>query len=130
MVGAAVIVVGTVCGNLSRSSSTMRSAVFLPIPGHIVAADCSDHFIGGHAAQNCDGQLGSDSADRNQLLKQYFFRRAEKSVERDRVFPNMRVNVQGDLGSDSRQVGKRGDANGDVVAHACGFHNSLVWMFG
>ena len=87
----------------------MRSAVFLPDAGNarqprnIVAANGSHHFVGGHATQDRDRQLGADAAHRDQFLEQQFLRGTQKSVERDQVFAHMRVDVQRDLGADCRQ---------------------------
>ena len=46
------------------------------------------------------------------------------------VFAYMRVDVQRDLGTKSRQIGESRHADGDVVAHAGRFDDGLVGMLG
>src|SRR5450631_279532 len=99
-------------------------------PRNIITANGVDHFIGGHAAQNGDGEFRPDSAHGNQLFKQCFLGRAQKSVERNHVFPHMSVNVQGDLAANTWQLGKCRHADGDVVSDAAGLNNGLVGMLG
>jgi len=61
--------------SLSRNSRTMRSAVFLPMPGirvrpcDIVAANGVDHLVGRHAAENRDGELRSNAAHGEQAFQ-------------------------------------------------------------
>ena len=40
--------------------------------GDVVVADGSDHFVGGHAAEDGDGELGTDAAHRDQLFEEQF----------------------------------------------------------
>ena len=89
----------------------MRSAVFLPTPGmrtrrvDFAADDGPDQVGRGDAGEHLHGQGGADAADRDQLLKQRLFLRGEKTVERKRVFANVRVNAQADLGPGVRAGG-------------------------
>ncbi len=62
--------------------------------------------------------------------KSCFSARPEKSIERDLIFANMRVDVQRDLAAESRQIGKCWDADSDVVTDAAGFNHGLVGMLG
>ena len=52
----------------------------------------------------------------------------EKAVERKRVFANVRVDAQADLGAGAGQVGEGGDRNGHVIADAAGLDDGLVRM--
>ena len=60
----------------------------------VIAANRVDHFIRGHAAEYGDRELRSNATDRDQLFKKTFFSRPKESIERNRVFAHMGMNVQ------------------------------------
>ena len=98
--------------------------------GDVVVADGSDHFVGGHAAEDGDGELWTDAAYCDQLFEELFFGGTEESVERDLIFADVSVDVQGDLAAEAGQVRECWNGDGDVVAYAGGFDYGLVGMLG
>ena len=121
-------------GSLSRSSSTMRSAVFLPMPGMRVRrarsprANRSYHLVGGHAAQDLDRERWTNSAHGQQLLKELLFGQTQESVQAERIFANMGVDVERDVSACGWHFRERRHADRNVIAYAMRFHDGLVRM--
>ena len=55
-----------------------------------------------------------------------FFGRPQESIKSYYVLSHVRVDVQGEIGPDGRQIGESGHADGYVITHSPGFNNSLV----
>src|SRR4051812_9278008 len=97
---------------------------------NIIAADGCDHLLRLHAAQYGDRELGTDSADGDEPLEQFFFLRTKEAVKRERIFADVRVNVQRDFAAGVGELGKSWDGNGDLVADAINVYNGMAWPLG
>ena len=82
----------------------------------------------GQARQNLHRERRPDAAYPDQFFKERLFVLREKSVERQGVFSNVRMDAQRTSAPASGKRGKGGNRNGDVVSHAAGFHDGLVGM--
>ena len=104
---------GPASGNLSRSSSTMRSAVFLPIPGMRVSRATSFPRIAptiSSAAMPLRiviASFGPIPLTVISFSNSSFSDGTQKSVERNQIFAHVRMNVQRNLGADRRKLGER-----------------------
>ena len=94
-----------------------------------VAANGAEEVGGGDAAEDFDGERGTDAADADQLFEEIFFIRREEAVEREGVFANMSVDAEAGLAADAGEMGKGGNGDGDVVTDAANIEDGLVGRF-
>ena len=89
-------------GSLSRSSSSSRSAIFLPIPGnprqgrHVTPRHCTSELRGGQRTEDGDGDLGPDVRDGHERTKGRALGLVGETEERERVLAHMRVHPKRD----------------------------------
>ena len=120
--------------SLSRSSSTIRSAVFLPTPGIRTSRCTSPLRIAlirssrRESGKDGDRQLRADAADRDELLEQNLLVGRGESEEGNRILAHVRVDAEPHLGAGLRQMRVGGHRDGDVVTDALHVDNHLVGM--
>ena len=95
----------------------------------ILGTNCLYGALGRQAAQDLDRQLRSDTAHRDQTLKEPLFLAIEKSEERDLILAHLRVDVQAGLSADAGQSREGRYGNGDVISNAGGVDNGLTRLF-
>src|SRR5579864_7784312 len=93
---------------------------------HFSSSNMRDEIRRSQPGENFDCQRRSDPADRNQFFKQSFLVLRQKTVQRQRVLPHMRMNAQPHFGSHVGELGVSRDRDGDVIADAAGLHNRLI----
>ena len=70
--------------------------------------DRADELARLDARQHRDRQLRPDAADRDQPLEDLLFERGQESVQLQRVFADVRMDAQRDVGADLAGIVERG----------------------
>ncbi len=73
--------------------------------GGIAAADGAGEVEGVHPAENVDGELGADAADREKFFKERLLFGEMKAEERNLIFADMGVDEQRHVSARPRAVG-------------------------
>ena len=111
---------------LSRSSRTIRSAT-LPDPwnriqpGHILASDRSDQFVGRKVGENAEGQFGSHMLDQHQKIEGALFSGADKAIELPGIFAYHLSDFEHHWAARRRQPIIGAERNRDLVSDPTGF---------
>src|ERR1019366_2488542 len=95
-------------------------------PRQVAAANRAHHLVGGHAAQDLDRERWTDPAHGQQLLEELLFGQTQESVQAERVFANMGVDVERDVGACRGHFRERRHADRNVIADSVRFHDRLV----
>ena len=94
--------------------------------GVVLAADGLDGAVGGEAAEDFDGELGTDAADGDEALEEALLLAVEEAKEGDLVFADLGVDVERGFRADAGERGEGGDGDDDVIADAGGFNDGLA----
>ncbi len=109
-------------------SGLLAHAGNLGEPRVIVGANRSHHVGCGNTAKDGDGQLGPNAADGDEFFEELLLFGAQKSVESQRIFADVGMDMQRDFAAHRGQFRKSRNRDGDVVPHACGFDDGLAGM--
>ncbi len=98
--------------------------------GMVATADGGDEALRGDAAEDGDGELGTDTGDGNQALEETLFIELGEAEECKLVFGDLGEDVQAGFVAFAREGGEGGDGDGDVVANAGALDDGLVRRLG
>src|SRR2546427_2159303 len=98
-------------------------------PRQVAPANRRHKFLDAHSAQNFQRQRRANTGSRQQHLEKMFFPRRNKPVQRQRVFPDMRMDQEGHFGVQLAERGVRRKRHLYEVAHATHVHEHLIRSF-